>query len=46
MFLVSTKTYFIFNLLTKLTYTAFISGIIVEVVTAKVAQALTAIDNQ
>ena len=43
---VSTKTYFTFTLLTILTHTAFISAIIVVVVTAKVGQALTAIDKQ
>ena len=46
MFLVSTKTYFTFNLLTKLTHTAFISAIIVVVVTAIVVRVLTAIDKQ
>ena len=43
---VSTKTYIMFNLFTKLTHTAFISAIIVVVVTAIVVQALTAVDKQ
>ena len=43
---VSTKTYFMFNKLTNLTHTGVIVAIIVVVVTAIVAQALTAIDKQ
>ena len=46
MFFVSTKTYFTFNLLRKLTHTSIISAIIVVIVTAIVSQALTAIDKQ
>ena len=43
---VSTKTYFVFNKLTKLTHTGVTVAIKVVVVTAIVAKALTAIDKQ
>ena len=43
---VSTKTYFMFNKLTKLTHTGVTVAIKVVVVTANVAKALTAIDKQ